>query len=305
MPGTTTHGLQYLLDLSRSRGWPLLMGVVNVTPDSFSDGGRYLSKDAAVEHALRLTSQGADILDVGGESTRPDAAEISLDEELERVIPVIDAVHKRLQIPISIDTSKPGVMRAAVEAGASLINDVRALRLPGALECAAQLNVDVVLMHMQGDPKTMQKDPQYADLLSEVRTFFELRAAACIKAGIAAEQIIIDPGFGFGKTVQHNLRLLANLHDVAASGWPVLVGVSRKSMIGGMLDRNINERLHASVALAVFAAQHGASMLRVHDVQATCDALRVTAMVTAEYRNTQIDRTQDAAQLAVNMLQPG
>jgi len=257
------------------------MGVVNITPDSFSDGGRYLSAEKAIEHALRLESEGADILDLGGESTRPGAGGVTLDEELKRVIPVIEAIRRRSGIPLSIDTSKAGVMRAAIEAGADIINDVRALREPGALACAAQLDAAVVLMHMQGQPRTMQENPHYVDVVAQVREFLMERATACLEAGLERGQLILDPGFGFGKNLQHNLDLLANLGTLALIGWPLLVGVSRKSMIGAILNRVVNDRVHASVALALCAAQRGAAILRVHDVQATCDALRVSARVAA------------------------
>ncbi len=267
--------------MAGARGWPLLMGVINTTPDSFSDGGRFLAPGRALEHALRLTAEGADIIDIGGESTRPQAPQVSLDEELNRVIPVIEALRGHSEIPISVDTSKPEVMRSAVAAGATLINDVRALRAPGALGCAAALGVGVVLMHMQGQPRTMQENPYYTDVVTQVRDFLQQRVTACIEAGIDPGRIIIDPGFGFGKNLQHNLRLLANLDTLTANGLPVLIGVSRKSMINTLLDRPMEERIHASVALAVCAAQRGAALLRVHDVQATSDALRVTAMVAA------------------------
>ncbi len=263
------------------------MGIVNITPDSFSDGGRYIETGPACEHALRLVAEGADILDLGGESTRPQAQAVPVDEELRRVIPVIEAIRRHCQIPISIDTSKPEVMRAAVTAGATLINDVRALREPGALECAAALDAGVVLMHMQGMPRTMQKNPSYNDVLSEVHDFLYARIKACVDAGIDCGSLIVDPGFGFGKNLDHNLQLLANLNQLCAMATPVLVGVSRKSMLGAMIDRDVDDRVHASVALAVYAADQGAAVLRVHDVRATHDALRVTAMVRARERKTQ------------------
>ncbi len=290
MPETSSSGVQELLGAAQSRGWPLLMGVVNITPDSFSDGGQFLTTDAATEHALRLEDEGADILDLGGESTRPRAAEVTIEEELKRVIPVIEAVRRQSTIPISIDTSKPEVMSAAVMAGASIINDVRALRAQGALQCAQELNVAVVLMHMRGQPRSMQENPQYDDVISQVREFLLTRVDDCLQAGIDAKQIIIDPGFGFGKNLEHNLLLLANLKKLTNSDWPVLVGVSRKSMIATMLgremDHQLDDRSYASVAMALYAAQCGAAIIRVHDVQATCDALRVTAQVAAKQQHS-------------------
>ena len=282
MPGTSSNGVHELLGVAQSRGWPLVMGVVNITPDSFSDGGQFLATDAAIEHALRLEDEGADILDLGGESTRPRAAEVGLEEELKRVIPVIEGVRRQSTISISIDTSKPEVMSAAVQAGASIVNDVRALKARGALQCVQELNVGVVLMHMRGEPRSMQENPKYTDVISQVREFLLKRVDDCVQSGIDGRQLIIDPGFGFGKNLEHNLLLLANLGQLTSSGWPVLVGVSRKSMIASMLDRKTGDRSYASVAMAVYAAQCGAAILRVHDVQGTCDALRVTAQVVAK-----------------------
>ncbi len=255
---------------------PRVMGILNVTPDSFSDGGRYLDLGAAVERAWRMVEEGADIIDVGGESTRPGAAPVPLEEELRRVVPVIEAVASKLPVPVSVDTSKPEVMRAAVAAGAGLVNDVRALRAPGALEAAAELGVPVCLMHMQGEPRTMQRAPVYRDVVAEVRAFLLERVAACEAAGIPRERILIDPGFGFGKTLEHNLALMRRLDAFVETGLPVLVGVSRKSMIGALLgDAPVERRLHGSVAAAVVAACKGAAIVRVHDVAATVEALRV------------------------------
>lgn len=256
------------------------MGILNVTPDSFSDGGRYDRPGAAIEQVRRMVAEGADIIDIGGESTRPGAPDVPLDEELQRVIPVIEAIRRESDISISVDTSKPAVMREAIQAGASLINDVRALQEPGALETAAELGVPVCLMHMQGQPRTMQASPHYDDVVQEVRDFLLQRVEACRTAGIAQENLILDPGFGFGKTLQHNLRLLRELGTFVETGYPVLVGVSRKSMIGKLLnDRAVDERVAASVGLATLAGWLGAAILRVHDVQETADALAMCRAV--------------------------
>lgn len=265
--------------LARAR--PLVMGVLNVTPDSFSDGGRFASRDAALAHAERLIAEGADIVDIGGESTRPGAAEVSEAEELDRILPVIEALRDRSDIAISVDTSKPGVMRAAVAAGARLINDVRALTEEGALQAAAELDTDVCLMHMQGTPGSMQDSPHYEDVTAEVAAFLTARRDACLEAGIAAERIILDPGFGFGKTVEHNVELLRNLRQLRAIGQPLLVGLSRKSTLGALTGRPVSERLAASIAAAVLAALGGAAILRVHDVAETVDALKIVAAVAA------------------------
>jgi len=255
------------------------MGILNVTPDSFSDGGRYTDLDAAVEAARAMRADGADIIDVGGESTRPGADSVSAGEELERVIPVIRAIREEGCQAISIDTSKPEVMAAAVAAGATMINDVMALRAEGAVEAARDLGVPVCLMHMQGLPRTMQKNPSYDDVVIEVRDFLLGRVEACASAGLDARRLMIDPGFGFGKTLEHNLTLLANLDVLVDTGIPVLVGLSRKSMIAKMLDRPVGNRAAASAALALLAVQRGASMVRVHDVTETADALNVAAWV--------------------------
>ncbi|HTW38702.1 MAG TPA: dihydropteroate synthase [Steroidobacteraceae bacterium] len=265
------------LDLST----PIVMGVLNVTPDSFSDGGRFLDPDRALERAQRMQEEGAAIIDVGGESTRPGAAPVSSGEELERVIPLIERLRGRLSAVISVDTSKPEVMRAAAPAGAGLINDVRALRAPGALAAAAASGCAVCLVHMQGEPATMQRDPRYTDVVSEVGAFLVARAQACEAAGLAADRILIDPGFGFGKTLEHNLELLRRLHELCASGFPVLVGLSRKSTVAALTGRPASERLAGSIALATIAALKGARIVRAHDVAATLDALRVVAALGA------------------------
>jgi len=251
------------------------MGVLNVTPDSFSDGGDFFSVGAAVERALAMQAEGAAIIDIGGESTRPGAAPVSAEDEIRRVVPVIEALQARLTVPISIDTQKPEVMRAAVAAGAGFINDVNALRAPGALEAAAGCEVPVCLMHMQGEPRTMQADPHYDDVVDEVSAFLQQRAAACEQAGIIREHILLDPGFGFGKTLQHNLQLLARLETIGAPGFPLVVGLSRKSMIGKLLGLDVGERLAASIALAVLAIERGAALVRAHDVAPTWQALQM------------------------------
>lgn len=253
------------------------MGVLNVTPDSFSDGGDYLDLAAALSRAELMVEQGAAIIDVGGESTRPGAAPVGAQDEIRRVVPVIAAIAARLPVPVSVDTSKPEVMRAAVAAGAGLINDVRALRRPGALEAAADLGVPVCLMHMQGEPDTMQQGPAYGDLVAEVAAFLSARMAACMAAGIPAGRILLDPGFGFGKTLTHNLTLLARLRDIAALGPPLLVGLSRKSMLGAITGRPVTERLAGSLAAALLAVERGAVLVRAHDVAETVDALAVAA----------------------------
>lgn len=257
------------------------MGVLNVTPDSFSDGGDFFSADAAVERALAMQAEGAAIIDIGGESTRPGAEPVSAEDEIRRVVPVIEALQVRLTVPISIDTQKPEVMRAAVAAGAGFINDVNALRAPGALEAAAECQVPVCLMHMQGEPRTMQADPHYDDVVDEVSGFLQQRAAACEQAGIAREHILLDPGFGFGKTLQHNLQLLARLETIGALGFPLLVGLSRKSMIGKLLGLDVGERLAASIALAVMAVERGAALVRAHDVAPTWQALQMQVALRA------------------------
>jgi len=262
------------LDLSR----PIVMGVLNVTPDSFSDGGRFFAPGAAVEQAHMMMAEGAAIIDIGGESTRPGAAPVPLEEELSRVLPVIERLAGSSAV-ISIDTTKAEVMRAAAAAGASLINDVKALQEPRALEAALASNCAVCLMHMQGEPRTMQAAPRYVDVVREVKAFLVARAHSCIDAGLAAERIAIDPGFGFGKTQAHNLEILRHLDELTELDWPVVAGLSRKSMLGSILGRRDADRLAASVALAVMAALKGARIIRAHDVGATVDALKVVAAV--------------------------
>ena len=258
-------------DLSRA----IVMGILNVTPDSFSDGGRFDRVEQALEHAMCMQQEGADIIDIGGESTRPGAASVTVDEELERVIPVIRAIRQQTSLPISIDTSKPEVMRAAVAEGANMVNDVNALQAKGALEACAGLNVPVCLMHMQGEPRTMQQDPKYDDVVQDVTDFLRQRYLACVDTGIDRANIVIDPGFGFGKTLRHNLDLLNRLESISGLELPVLVGISRKSMLGAILDRPVTERLYAGIAAAVIAYQKGARLFRVHDVAPTRDALAV------------------------------
>jgi len=267
---------------------PRIVGIVNVTPDSFSDSGQHADTDAAVAHGLRLVDEGADALDVGGESTRPGAHGVDADEELRRVIPVIERLAAECPVPIWVDTSKSAVMRAAVAAGAGLINDVNALRSDGAMEAAAELGVPVCLMHMQGEPRSMQTDPQYEDVVAEVHRFLAMRIFACEMSGIPKQKIVVDPGFGFGKTLQHNLRLLAELARFNDLGVPVLAGLSRKSMLGAITGRDVDARVVASAAAALMAAQHGAMLLRVHDVAATRDALLMwEAVRPLRYRATE------------------
>lgn len=272
-------GTQWLDTLKSGRA--LVMGILNVTPDSFSDGGEYERVDAAVARALEMQVQGADIIDIGGESTRPGAQPVNVEQELNRVLPVIEAIRAKSDVAISIDTSKPEVMRAAVASGASLVNDVNALRSEGAVLCCADLGVPVCLMHMQGEPRSMQAKPEYADVVKDVSGFLKQRAQFCVDAGIAADHILIDPGFGFGKTLEHNVSLLSRLDELCALDFPVLVGLSRKSMLGAILDKAVNERLTASVAAAVIAYQKGARLFRVHDVAETCDALKICETVKA------------------------
>lgn len=258
---------------------PVVMGVLNVTPDSFSDGGRFSDRKSAVEHARRMIAEGAAIIDIGGESTRPGASPADPGEELERVIPVIEAVRRESPIFISVDTSKPDVMRAAVAAGADIINDVRALAEPGALQAAAASNAGLCLMHMLGEPRTMQAAPQYDNVVDEVSGFLAARMRACRDAGVDAARLAIDPGFGFGKTAAHNLALLKNLAALAVLGAPVVVGLSRKSMLAKITGRTVESRIPGSVALAAIAVLNGARIVRAHDVAATSDAVRVAAAV--------------------------
>lgn len=254
---------------------PVVMGVLNVTPDSFSDGGIHAGVEGAVAHGEKMVEEGAAIIDVGGESTRPGAAPVSADEEIRRVVPVIETLARRVRVPLSVDTSKPEVMRAAIEAGAVLVNDVRALNMPGALEAVAAGRAAVCLMHMQGEPRSMQEAPRYDDVVAEVREFLRARTAACGRAGIPHERICVDPGIGFGKTPAHNLALLARLAELAGDGPPVLVGVSRKSLVGIITGRPPGERLAGSIAFAALAVANGAAIIRAHDVAATVDAVRV------------------------------
>ena len=262
---------------------PRVMGIVNVTPDSFSDGGEHATVDAAVAHGLALAGEGADVLDVGGESTRPGADEVPLEEELRRVVPVIERLARDTALPISVDTSKPEVMRAAVAAGAGMINDVHALRREGALDAAAQLGVPVVLVHMLGEPRSMQVEPRYDDVVADVHRFLAERIFAAEMAGIDRKRIVVDPGFGFGKNRDHNLALLAQLRRFTELGVPVLAGLSRKKTIGQITGREVPaDRVHGSVAAHLIAAWRGAMLLRVHDVAATVDALAVLRAVDAQ-----------------------
>ncbi len=258
---------------------PAVMGILNVTPDSFSDGGQFVAPHAALRQAEQMACEGAAILDIGGESTRPGAQGVSEQQEIDRVVPVIEAVRAEIDLPISVDTSKPGVMRAAVAAGAAMINDVRALRSDGALDAAVELQQAVCLMHMQGQPRTMQQDPRYANVVGEVAEFLASRVEECVRAGLGRDLLVIDPGFGFGKTPQDNVDLLANLRQLLQIGAPVLIGVSRKSTLGALTGREVDERLPASLAGAVLAVERGAQIVRVHDVAETVDALRIAQEV--------------------------
>ena len=264
------HCGPFRLDLSR----PLVMGIINATPDSFSDGGQHLRRDAAIVHAQQLIAEGADILDIGGESTRPGAQPVGLQEELERVLPIIKGL-SGIPVPISIDTCKPEVMRAALAAGASMVNDINALQDAAALQIVAASEAAVCLMHKQGNPQTMQQQPHYQNVMVEVRDFLRERLAAAEAAGIARERIVIDPGFGFGKTLAHNLNLLRHLGNLRELGVPVMAGLSRKSMLGAITGQDVNHRASASIAAALIAVQHGASIVRVHDVRETVDALKI------------------------------
>lgn len=263
------------LDLSR----PQIMGILNITPNSFSDGGRFLHKDKALQQVERMLKAGATIIDIGGESTRPNAEEVSLEEEMARVIPVIEAVRQRFDCWISVDTSKAEIMREAAKVGVDMLNDVRALQAPQALETAAQLDLPICLMHMQGQPRTMQSNPTYQNVVTEVFDFLQQRTEICLQAGIKKHHIIWDMGFGFGKTLEHNYQLLKNLPHFCQAGYPVLVGVSRKSMIGNLLDKPVDQRMLGSVVAATIAAINGAAILRVHDVEETADALKILQAV--------------------------
>ena len=264
-----------IIDFSRIN----IMGVLNTTPDSFSDGGLFVEPHRAVDHARKLIDEGADILDIGGESTRPGASLVTLDEELDRTIPVIQAIRQFSDIPISIDTSKPGVMRAAAAAGASMINDVWALRRPGALQAAVDSGLPVCLMHMLGEPESMQQAPSYVDVEEDVKSFLQQRLNIVQNAGISPNRLLIDPGFGFGKNLDHNLALLRGLDNFRSLGYPLLVGLSRKSMLGQLTGKAVNDRLFASLSAAVIAAMSGATILRVHDVAETRDAMAVVKAV--------------------------
>jgi len=261
---------RHTFDLAR----PLVMGIVNVTPDSFSDGGRFLDTPRALEHARRLREDGADLIDIGGESTRPGASPVSEADELGRVIPLVEALAAE-GLAVAVDTRKPAVMRAALGAGAAMINDIGALSAPGAIDACAASGAGVCLMHMQGEPGTMQKAPVYRDVVAEVRDFLVARARACEAAGIARERIVIDPGFGFGKTLAHNLSLLRSIGTLAATGYPVLAGLSRKASLGEITGRGVGDRLPASLAAALAAVARGAAIVRVHDVRETVDALKI------------------------------
>jgi dihydropteroate synthase len=258
------------------------MGIVNITPDSFYDGGQHFKFDAALRLVEQMVAEGVDYIDVGGESTRPNAAPVSEMQECDRVLPVIESVRARFDVSISVDTSRPAVMRSACLAGATLINDVRALQVEGALAAAAESDADVCLMHMLGEPGTMQDDPVYDDVVKSVRDFLETRAAACRAVGIAESRVTVDPGIGFGKTLAHNLRLLGRLDQIAPAQTPVVLGVSRKSMFGQLLGRAADDRLYASLAAVVDAARRGVAMVRVHDVGPTVDALKVWWAVNKE-----------------------
>jgi dihydropteroate synthase len=259
---------------------PCVMGVLNVTPDSFSDGGRFLDLSDAVEQAARMVEEGAAIIDVGGESTRPGAPEVSVQEELDRVLPAVEVLSRELPVPISVDTSKPLVMEEAVKAGAGMINDVWALRRPGAVEAAVEAGVPICLMHMLGEPRSMQSNPRYTDVVAEVEAFLAERISVCVEAGMPRSRLLADPGFGFGKTLEHNVTLLKHLGRFTSLGVPLLVGMSRKSMIGKLLDdAPVSQRLYGSVAAATLAGWLGASLVRVHDVRSTVDALRVCTAV--------------------------
>jgi dihydropteroate synthase len=267
----------YTLDLTT----PVVMGILNVTPDSFSDGGRFRAHEAAIAHAMAMIEAGARIIDIGGESTRPGAAAVAEADEIQRVIPIISELAQRSGALISVDTSKAGVIRAAIEAGAVMVNDVRALVEPGALAAVAATNAAVCLMHMQGDPRSMQQNPQYVDVVTEVCGYLRDRLQACIHAGIDPDRVALDPGIGFGKLLTHNLDLLAHLPALIAIGRPVLIGVSRKSMFGSLLDRAVNQRLAGGVAVAAASVLAGAKILRAHDVAETIDALKVAVALRA------------------------
>ncbi|BDH44463.1 dihydropteroate synthase [Salmonella enterica subsp. enterica serovar Choleraesuis] len=256
-------------------GWPHVMGILNVTPDSFSDGGHHNGLVDAIAHANAMINAGATIIDVGGESTRPGAAEVSVEQELERVVPVVEALAQRFEVWISVDTSKPEVIRATAQAGAHIINDVRSLELPGALEAAVDTGLPVCLMHRQGEPQTMQQAPHYQDVVKEVGDYLQQQIERCEAAGITKDKLLLDPGFGFGKNLQHNYQLLAHLGEFHRFGLPLLVGMSRKTMVGQLLNVGPDQRLNGSLSCAVIAAMQGAQIIRVHDVKETVEAMRV------------------------------
>ncbi|MEQ5169854.1 dihydropteroate synthase [Proteus terrae] len=265
---------------------PQVMGILNVTPDSFSDGGTHNSLNDAVNHAAKLIAEGASIIDIGGESTRPGASDVSIDEELQRVVPVVEAIRQRFDIWISVDTSKAQVITESANAGASIINDIRSLQEPGALEAAAKTGLPVCIMHMQGDPKTMQQSPHYENVVMDVDRFLQEKIQRCVDVGIEKNQIILDPGFGFGKNLAHNYQLLAHLSELHHFGLPILAGMSRKSMVGQLLNVPPQERVAGSVACAVIAAMQGAQIIRVHDVKETVDAMKVVqATLSAKENN--------------------
>ena len=268
-----------IIDLLSSQR-PLVMGILNTTPDSFSDGGQFNVTSHALDHALQMISEGVDIIDIGGESTRPGAHPVSVEEELQRVLPVIDAIREQSDVAISIDTSKVEVMNAAIRAGADMVNDVNALRAQGAIEACAQLAVPVCLMHMQGEPRVMQKSPQYNNVVEDIKFFLQQRIDVCVQAGIKKQHILVDPGFGFGKTIEHNLSLLKHLHALQAMNFPVLVGLSRKSMLGAVLNAEVGDRLYGGLSAAVLAYTKGAHIFRVHDVKPTVDALKICQAVS-------------------------
>jgi dihydropteroate synthase len=271
------HCGNFKLNLSQ----PLVMGIINVTPDSFSDGGRHLELEAASAHARQLIDEGADMLDIGGESTRPGALPVSVQQEMDRVLPILEDL-RGASVPISVDTRKPEVMRAAIAAGAQMVNDIDALRDAAAMQAIASSNVAVCLMHKQGDPQTMQSQPHYQNVVAEVAGYLRGRIAAAEAAGIQRNRIVIDPGFGFGKTLEHNLTLLRELHELTGLGVPVLAGLSRKSMLGALTGRDVTQRLPASIAAVMIAVQRGAAIVRVHDVKETVDALKILNAVNGE-----------------------
>ncbi|MGB2247963.1 MAG: dihydropteroate synthase [Alcanivorax sediminis] len=271
-----------MLDLSA----PVVMGILNVTPDSFSDGGRFTERDAALRQAEQMLKDGAALIDVGGESTRPGAAPVSEQEELDRVVPIVEALNQELGALVSVDTSTAVVIRDSAAAGAGLINDVRALRRPGALAAAAESTLPVCLMHMQGEPGNMQDNPQYTDVTAEVITFLQARIDACLAAGIARDSLLVDPGFGFAKSVNHNLQLMKEMSALRGLNLPILIGVSRKSLFGKVLGRDVNERLSGSLAAAVMCVERGAKIVRAHDVQETVDAVRFAHAVLEAHKES-------------------